>query len=257
LEKLGTALCFWGCFQAINHGIEPAFLDKVREVTKKFFALPLEEKQKYAKQNGSDGGYGNDIHPTLNWSDRLFLALIPEDRRQLKFWPENPESFSQIIFKAFARSINLEENCFQDMFGEQTFMFGRFFWYPPCLRPNLVLGVFPHTDGSGLTVLLPDKEVEGLQFLKDDQWYRVPVIPEAFVIMSNGIFKSPVHRVVTNSERERMSVAVFCCPNPEKDIEPGVVNEARPRLYKTLNNYNRLYFENLRRVKKGIEAAML
>ena len=89
---------------------------------------------------------------------------------------------SQIIFKAFARSINLEENCFQDMFGEQTFMFGRFFWYPPCLRPNLVLGVFPHTDGSGLTVLLPDKEVEGLQFLKDDQWYRVPVIPEAFVV---------------------------------------------------------------------------
>ena len=66
--------------------------------------------------------------------------------------------------------------------------------------------------------------------------------------MSNGIFKSPVHRVVTNSERERMSVAVFCCPNPEKDIEPvnGVVNEARPRLHKTVNNYNRLYSENLR-----------
>ena len=48
-------------FQAINHGIEPAFLNKVREVTKKFFALPLEEKHKYAKQNGSNDGYGNDI----------------------------------------------------------------------------------------------------------------------------------------------------------------------------------------------------
>lgn len=81
-------------FQSINHGIEPAFLDKVREVTKKFFDLPLEEKQKYSKQDGSEDGDGNDTHPTLNWSDRLFFALIPEDRRQLKFWPENPESFT-------------------------------------------------------------------------------------------------------------------------------------------------------------------
>lgn len=68
------------------------------------------------------------------------------------------------------------------MFGEQTFLFGRFCWYPPCPRPDLVLGVFPHTDGSGLTVLLPEEEVEGLHFLKDDQWCRVPVIPEAFVV---------------------------------------------------------------------------
>lgn len=31
-------------------------------------------------------------------------------------------------------------------------------------------------------MLLLEEEVEGLQFLKDDQWYRVPVIPEAFVV---------------------------------------------------------------------------
>jgi len=28
--------------------------------------------------------------------------------------------------------------------------------------------------------------------------------------MSNGIYKSPVHRVVTNREKERISVATFC-----------------------------------------------
>lgn len=76
----------------------------------------------------------------------------------------------------------MEENCFLHMFGEQALMLARFNWYPPCPRPDLVLGVFPHTDGSGLTVLLPDKEVGGLQFLKDNQWYSVPVIPEAFVV---------------------------------------------------------------------------
>ncbi|XP_042974879.1 flavonol synthase/flavanone 3-hydroxylase-like [Carya illinoinensis] len=84
--------------------------------------------------------------------------------------------------------------------------------------------------------LLQDKEVEGLQFQKDNQWCRVPIIPEALFInvgdqveiMSNGIFKSPVHRVVTNSERERMSLAVFYIPEPEKEIGPDdrLVNES-------------------------------
>ena len=37
-------------------------------------------------------------------------------------------------------------------------------------------------------------------------------------IMSNGIFKSPVHRVVTNSERERISLAVFSSPDSDKRL---------------------------------------
>lgn len=281
LEKLRSALCSWGCFQAINHGVEPALLNKVREATKQFFALPLAEKKKYYQEDGSFEGYGNDKMQTLHWSHLLYLTVHPEDKRQLKFWPENPEYFretldefskqseviNQIILKAFARSLNMEENCFLDMFGEQALMLARFNWYPPCPRPDLVLGVFPHTDGSGLTVLLPDKEVGGLQFLKDNQWYSVPVIPEAFVvnvgdqleIISNGIFKSPVHRVVTNSERERISLAMFYCPNQEKEIEPAnwLVNESRPRLYKTVKNYNRLYLEQHKLGKRPIEAALL
>jgi isopenicillin N synthase-like dioxygenase len=31
--------------QSINHGITSSFLDKVRSVTKQFFALPMEEKK--------------------------------------------------------------------------------------------------------------------------------------------------------------------------------------------------------------------
>ncbi|KAH9805389.1 Fe2OG dioxygenase domain-containing protein [Citrus sinensis] len=196
LEKLRSALCSWGCFQVINHGVEPALLNKVREATKQFFGLPLAEKKKYYQEDGNFDGYGNDKMQTLHWSHLLYLTVHPEDKRQLKFWPENPEYFretldefskqseviNQILLKAFARSLNMEENCFLDMFGEQALMLARFNWYPPCPRPDLVLGVFPHTDGSGLTMLLPDKEVGGLQFLKDNQWYSVTVIPEAFVV---------------------------------------------------------------------------
>jgi isopenicillin N synthase-like dioxygenase len=40
----------------------------------------------------------------------------------------------------------------------------------------------PHTDESSITFVLQDKEVEGLQVLKDNQWFKVPIIPDALVI---------------------------------------------------------------------------
>ncbi|KAE8690959.1 2-oxoglutarate and Fe(II)-dependent oxygenase superfamily protein isoform 1 [Hibiscus syriacus] len=107
--------------------------------------------------------------------------------------------------------------------------------------PDLVLGVKPHADGSAITMLLQDKEVEGLQVLKDDQWFNVPVVPQALLInvgdqveiMTNGIFKSPLHRVVTNTERERITLAVICSPHPDQEIQPveDLINETNPRLY--------------------------
>lgn len=126
LEKLRSVLSSWGCFQvsslplnffdkilirtsnthclnffefqAINHGIEPAFLDKVKAVGRQFFALPAEEKNKYARDIAIGfEGYANHIingeEQAFDWIDRLYLITGPEDRKQLKFWPENPESF--------------------------------------------------------------------------------------------------------------------------------------------------------------------
>ncbi|KAI6682328.1 hypothetical protein NL676_036209 [Syzygium grande] len=98
LEKLKSALSEWGCFQAIGHGIPTSFLDKVRVIAKEFFALPVEEKQKYARDPADLEGYGTDPvlsdEQVLDWSKRLFLNLLPLDSRKLKLWPETPEEFS-------------------------------------------------------------------------------------------------------------------------------------------------------------------
>lgn len=87
-------------FQVIEHGMTPSFLDEVRDVTKAFFELPRDEKQKYSNmKNGKFQfeGYGNDEVATedqiLDWNDRLFLTVQPEDIRKLELWPENPSSF--------------------------------------------------------------------------------------------------------------------------------------------------------------------
>ncbi|XP_042974880.1 S-norcoclaurine synthase 1-like, partial [Carya illinoinensis] len=102
LQKLRSALSSLGCFQAINHGITHSFLEEVREIAKEFFALPMEEKRKYSREVDGIDGYGNDIilseQQRLDWSDRLYLTLNPEDQRRLKYWPETPQAFRDIFY---------------------------------------------------------------------------------------------------------------------------------------------------------------
>ncbi|XP_062010828.1 protein SRG1-like [Rosa rugosa] len=290
LEKLRSALSSSGCFQAIGHGISSSFLDKLREAATQFFALPeeekqknpLEEKQKHFKVAHRTEGYGHDVkvseEQVLDWAYRLTLRVFPEDQRCLDLWPENPNNFGEVLreyatkvrsmmgvlFKAMAKSLNLEENSFANqLFGEQALMTARFNFYPQCSRADQVLGVKPHTDGSGITVLLQDKEVEGLQILVEGKWVKVPIVPHAIVvnlgdqmqIMSNGIFKSPMHRVVTNFERMRLSVALFNEPDPEIEISPveELIDEMRPRVYKNVKNYGRINYECYQRGEIALE----
>ncbi|CAN6208497.1 unnamed protein product [Urochloa humidicola] len=55
-------------------------------------------------------------------------------------------------------------------------------------------------------------------------------------IMSNAAFHAPAHRVVTSSDRERMTLVLFYQPEPEKELVPTeeLVGEGRPALYKKM-----------------------
>ncbi|KAI4335647.1 hypothetical protein L6164_014278 [Bauhinia variegata] len=128
LEKLRSALSSSGCFQAINHGMSSSFLDKVRDVGKQFFALPVAEKSKYARAVNESEGYGLDTivseKQVLDWSYRLALRVLPRDQRRLALWPKNPTHFSETLdefvtktksmmdylLRSMARSLNLEED---------------------------------------------------------------------------------------------------------------------------------------------------
>ncbi|GFY99680.1 2-oxoglutarate (2OG) and Fe(II)-dependent oxygenase superfamily protein [Actinidia rufa] len=262
VEKLKSALCSWGCFQAINHGMESEFLEKLRGVGKEFFGLPMEEKHKYSRAVSEMDGYGNDMETKVNWDAILHCREI------LHEYTKKLQVIINLLLKSMARSLKLKEESFLKQYGERAIMQARFNFYPPCARPDCVLGLKPHSDGSAITILLQDREVDGLQILKDDeQWIRVPIIPHALLvnvgdqieIMSNGIFKSPVHRAVTNSERERTTLAVFCSPEAEMEIGPmdELIDEKRPRLYKNVKNYVDSYFQYYQHWKRPIDAAKI
>ncbi|XP_047339397.1 codeine O-demethylase-like [Impatiens glandulifera] len=164
-----------------------------------------------------------------------------------------------------AKSLNLETDSFSKQFSGRSILQARLILYPPCPRPDQVFGLKAHSDRSGVTILLQDREVEGLQVRKDDDWFTVPIIPDAlFVnlgdqmqIMSNGMFTSPMHRVVTNSHREKISVALFNEPEPESEIGPvdGLIDEDRPRLYRNVKNYAVFNYECFQKGVVAIDAA--
>ncbi|XP_074281180.1 protein SRG1-like [Silene latifolia] len=287
LAKLRYALCHWGCFQVVNHGVCSSFLEELIKVIKQFFALPLEEKLKCSDAQEKLLGYGTGKFSTgdqaADWNDGLYLILHPEDKRSVQFYPLKPENFCGMIneyseklaaiaeatFKAMARSLDLDEDCFVNCQRKKTTIKGRFICYPPCPRPERVLGVKSHSDGTYLTILLPDNEVNGLQVQKDEHWYKVPVIPGALFInlgdlgevMSNGMYKSVVHRVVTNAEKGRVSVAAFFIPEDGCEIGPisELVSKDHPQKYKKfeMSEFRRVYFETFAQGLRAVDALKL
>lgn len=287
LEKLRFALTNWGCFQVMNHGMSSSFLEEFRQVIKQFFALPLEEKQKYARGPNDFDGYGNDSDisskQTLDWTDRLYLSVYPEKDRKLGYWPQKPQrlreiidefcatlrSMFEILLKAMAHSLHLDDDqIFLNEHGiDQDSVHARFNFYPICPSPHQTLGVKPHADGTTMTFLLQDEEVEGLQVLKDGQWYKVPIIPGAIFInagdlteiISNGVFKSAVHRVVTNSDKERISLAVFFFPRSDKVVTPikELVTDDRPQMYQQVTNYTDIFFKHYQLGQRPLDAVRI
>lgn len=79
-------------------------------------------------------------------------------------------------------SLDLSEGVFEKMFGVAV-QAVRMNYYPPCPRPDLVLGLSPHSDGSALTVLQQGRGSSvGLQILKNNTWVPVQPIPNALVV---------------------------------------------------------------------------
>ncbi|XP_074265528.1 codeine O-demethylase-like [Silene latifolia] len=156
-------------------------------------------------------------------------GLSSNKRGMVEEFTKHVTRMNEVIYKAVAKCMNLEEDCFLTSQGNKEEITARFSFYPRCPFPDKVQGFPRHADGTTISINLAD--TEGLEVLNNDQWYKVPVIPGALFVnighlgevMSNGVFKSAVHRVITNSEKERTSVVAFC--HPEKLEEIGPVSE--------------------------------
>ncbi|KAI3447787.1 hypothetical protein Pfo_004452 [Paulownia fortunei] len=262
----------WGFLQVVNHGVSHELMARTRDAWREFFALSQEEKQKYANSPSTYEGYGSRLGVekgiSLDWNDYFFLHYLPLGMRDMNKWPSLPVSCRELVaeyskevvklggklMKIFSTNLGLGEEYLQEAFGGEDMVSAcmRVNYYPKCPQPDLTLGLSPHSDPGGFTLLFPDENVSGLQVRHAHHWVTVNPIPNAFIVnlgdqlqvVSNAKYRSVEHRVIVNSVKERVSLAFFYNPKGDKLIKPAeqLVTEEQPPLYPamTFDEY-RLY----------------
>lgn len=87
------------------------------------------------------------------------------------------------LMKAMSVSLGVDEEYLQRAFGgEDVGVCMRTNYYPKCPQPELTLGLSAHSDPGGMTVLLVDDRVQGLQVRKDKVWVTIKPVPDAFIV---------------------------------------------------------------------------
>ncbi|XP_010922559.1 jasmonate-induced oxygenase 2 isoform X1 [Elaeis guineensis] len=275
MQEMWDACKEWGFFQVVNHGVSLDLVEKMRKLWKEFFHLPMEEKKAYANSPKTYEGYGSRLgvakDAILDWTDYFFFHLYPDSVKNLDKWPLRPETLRgtteeygrelvklcRVLLKVLSIGLGLDEGYLQKVFGgDDIGACMRVGLYPKCPQPELTLGLSPHSDYGGLTILLADERVNGLQVRKGDAWVTVQPAPGAFTVnvgdqiqvISNSVYRSVEHRVIANSVEERLSLAFFYNPRGDLAIGPApeLVTPQNPPLYRTIifEEY-RWYMRNL------------
>ncbi|XVE50666.1 hypothetical protein DITRI_Ditri01bG0181600 [Diplodiscus trichospermus] len=259
LQDLGKACLEWGFFKVINHGVPETMMKAIIETLKAFFELPEEEKQEFKWKHVLDpikyGTSCNDkVDNVMFWRDYLKFLLHPEFHS-----PHKPPALREIaleyskrvrhiareIVRGICDSLGLEEDYVDKVLnwenGRQLLVAN---FYPPCPQPDLAMGIPPHSD-NGLLTLLTQNEIGGLQVAHEGKWVNVSPIPNSFLanigdqieILSNGKYKSILHRGVVNNKHTRISLALTHGPDMDAIVSPAsklLEDGTNPAVYKAM-----------------------
>ncbi|KAH9780386.1 Fe2OG dioxygenase domain-containing protein [Citrus sinensis] len=97
VQQVADACKNYGFFQAINHEVPLETVERVLEVAKEFFNLPVEEKLKLYSDDPSktmrlSTSFNVNKEKVHNWRDYLRLHCYPLDK-YVPEWPSNPSTF--------------------------------------------------------------------------------------------------------------------------------------------------------------------
>jgi isopenicillin N synthase-like dioxygenase len=238
----------FGFFYVSGHGTQPTLIRDVWAMTRSFFDLPEEVRQRLSIRHSTAGrGYegigtqalGASGNP--DFKESFYLGLEPDPKRPPEMraygegpnqWPEEIQGFKSVmqryiaemqglaarLMRGIGMALNLPPTYF-DPFLTDPLARLRLLHYPPSADRQAPLnGAGAHTDFGGLTLLLQD-ENGGLQVWDQGSgdWIDADPIPDTFVVnlgdliarWTNEAYRSTQHRVLNVSGRRRYSVPFF------------------------------------------------
>ncbi len=254
---IGEACRAHGFFYIAGHGIDDALQTRLRDASRRFFALPDADKMRVAMLHGGRawrgyfpvGGELTSGRPDLKEGLYFGTELPPDDARVRAGWPLHGANLwpaempalraavldymaaasraAQAVLAAVALSLGLEEDWFRRHYTADPTVLFRIFRYPPQPAADGGWGVGEHTDYGLLTLLLQD-DVPGLQVRTPQGWLDAPPLPGTLVCnigdmldrLTGGTCRSTPHRVRNASGRERFSFPLFFDPDFTARVTP-------------------------------------
>ncbi|KAK2391199.1 gibberellin 20 oxidase [Trifolium repens] len=261
-ELVRKACLKHGFFQVINHGVDQNLIHDAYCETDSIFKLPISKKlsakRVYGGVSGYSGAHADRYSSKLPWKETFsfvynhqnssnsqivdyFESVLGEDFQDAGWvyqkYCEAMKELSLTIMELLAISLGIDRSHYRRFFEDGDSIM-RCNYYPPCNSSSVTLGTGPHSDPTSLTILHQD-QVGGLEVFADNKWMAVRPRHEALVInigdtfmaLSNGRYKSCLHRALVNKYIERRSLVFFVCPRKDKVVRPPqnllTENEAR------------------------------
>ncbi|PQQ05504.1 protein DMR6-LIKE OXYGENASE 1 [Prunus yedoensis var. nudiflora] len=255
LQYLAYVCEEYGFFYLVNHGVPDSVIERALNGISDFFDLTEEEKMDYEKKDSTDRirwglGFSPGDHEAVK---REYLKVLPHPMFQ---GPAKPAGFREALedyyqrdreviinlAKAVSKTLGFEENYLEKEFELETGAdVSAMNVYPPGFKPNTQIGLPAHYD-PGYLVSLVQNVNGGLQLNYKQKWINVDMPSNALFInigdhvevLTNGKYKSPMHRVILNNEVRRVSVATVHGPSLDTFVKPApeFVGESYPPAYR-------------------------
>ncbi|XP_040940601.1 2-oxoglutarate-dependent dioxygenase 19 isoform X1 [Gossypium hirsutum] len=251
-----------------SHGVPERMMKAIIEACREFLELPEEEKRGISGKHVLDPirfgtSFNESVDEILCWRDYVKIFQHPEFHS-----PNKPPSFREIaleyskrvrlvareIIRGISESLGLEKDyIYETLNPENGLQLIAANLYPPCPQPELAMGLPPHSD-HGLLTLLIQNQIGGLQVQHKGKWVNIDPIPNSFLanigdhieILSNGKYKSVLHRAVVNNRDVRISIAVPHGPALDAIFSPDsklVENVGNPPAYGAMKYKEYLEFQ--------------
>ncbi|TFK27688.1 2OG-Fe(II) oxygenase [Coprinopsis marcescibilis] len=170
-------------------------------------------------------------------------ADVPGFRNAALEYYYSATALGKAMFPLFAQALDQSPVFFDDKTRHSAALM-KLLHYPPQTGEvdDRTMGIGAHTDWECFTILWQQPGIQALQVLNSSkQWINAPPVPGTLVInlgdefmrITNGVFKSTVHRAVNRSGVERYSIPLFFGIDYNVLLEPtvGCVSEDRPFQY--------------------------
>lgn len=257
VNEIGNAFQVYGFVGVVNHGIPEDLVEAFYDLSKKYFALPVETKRTHeldglAGQRGYTS-FGKEHAKQSQVADLKeffqFGQYVDADDSLREEYPDNvnvPEikEFNDVaksLYKAFEESgaellkaialfLGLDENYFESHIEKGNSIL-RTIHYPPITQePESAIRSEQHEDINLITLLF-GAAAGGLQILNmDEEWLDIVPGENEIVInvgdmlqrLTNNKLKSTTHRVINPPRHQwhlpRVSIPFFLHPKSDMDL---------------------------------------